>query len=152
MEAKIYGKSVFKIIAIINKLQLKGYLGDIYAKYVEAEKKNRIIKVKLIKELEKKNLKNNTENLAVILEKNQKLAKEYAENNKVMADLSQDIIFTVLEKIEHAEKEIYELLASVYDKDVKVIAEETEINDLVDMIEGIIKADGFIKVFTKFFK
>lgn len=151
-DVKIYGKNIFKIIAIINKLQLKGYLGDIYAKYTEVEKKDRIAKVKLIKELDKKKSENNSGNIATVLNKNTALAKELAEVQKEQADIMQDVIFTILEKIGYAETEIFELLADVYNKDVKVIAEETEIDELVEMIEGIIKAKGFVKVFTKFFK
>ena len=64
----------------------------------------------------------------------------------------QEVIFTILEKIGYAEVEIYELLADVYKKEVKEIAEETEIDELITMIEGVIKADGFIKVFSHFFK
>ena len=149
---KIYGKSVFKIISIINKLQLKDFLGKIYNEYIEAEKKDRVTKVKLIKELEKKKLENNTDNIALVLEKNKSLAAEIAENNKINAELMQEVIFTILEKIGYAEVEIYELLADVYKKEVKEIAEETEIDELITMIEGVIKADGFIKVFSHFFK
>lgn len=151
-EVKIYGKSVFKIIAIINKLQLKNYLGEIYNRYLELEKKNRIAKVKLVKELDKNNLENNAENLRAILEKNKTLAQEFGEIEKKNASITQDILFTVLEKIVYAEKEIYELLASVYGKTVKEISEETDLADLVEMIEGIIKNNDFRKVFTKFFK
>ena len=151
-EAKIYGKSIFKIIAIINKLQLKNYLGEIYNRYLELEKKNRIAKVKLVKELDKNNLENNAENLRAILEKNKTLAQELGEIEKENASITQDILFTILEKIVYAEKEIYELLASVYGKTVKEISEETDLADLVEMIEGIIKNNDFRKVFTKFFK
>lgn len=151
-DVKIYGKNIFKIIAIINKLQLKGYLGDIYAKYTEVEKKDRIVKVKLIKELDKKKLENNSGNIVTVLNENTALAKELADVQKEQADIMQDVIFTILEKISYAETEIFELLADVYNKDVKVIAEEIEIDELVKMIEGIVKSDGFVKVFTKFFK
>lgn len=151
-EVKIYGKSVFKIIAIINKLQLKNYLGEIYNRYLELEKKNRIAKVKLVKELDKNNLENNAENLRAILEKNKTLAQELGEIEKENASITQDILFTILEKITYAEKEIYELLASVYRKTVKEISEETDLSDLIEMIEGIVKNNDFKKVFTKFFK
>lgn len=151
-EVKIYGKSVFKIIAIINKLQLKNYLGEIYNRYLELEKKNRIAKVKLVKELDKNNLENNAENLRAILEKNKTLAQEFGHIEKENANITQDIVFTVLAKITYAEKEIYELLASVYRKTVKEISEETDLSDLVEMIEGIVRNNDFKKVFTKFFK
>ena len=59
---KIYGKSIFKIITIINKLGLKDFLGKIINEYSEIEKKNRVAKVKIIKELDKRKLKNTPEN------------------------------------------------------------------------------------------
>ena len=151
-EVKIYGKSIFKILAIINKLQLKNYLGEIYTRYTNLEKKNRIAKVKLLKELDRNGLENNTDNIATILEENKTLAQELGEIEKENASITQDILFAILEKIVYAEKEIYELLADVYGKNAKEISEETDLLDLVEMIEGIIKNNDFRKVFTKFFK
>ena len=149
---KIYGKSIFKIITIINKLGLKDFLGKIINEYSEIEKKNRVAKVKIIKELDKRKLKNTPENLAVILDNNKSLAKEYAENNKKSAEILQDLIFTILERLPQAENDIYVLLAEIYNKDPKAIAEETEIDEIVEMIENIIRAEGFSKVFTHIFK
>ena len=151
-EVKIYGKSIFKILAIINKLQLKNYLGEIYTRYTNLEKKNRIAKVKLLKELDRNGLENNTDNIATILEENKTLAQELGEIEKENASITQDILFTILEKIVYAEKEIYELLADVYGKNIKEISEETDLLDLAEMVEGIIKNNDFRKVFTKFFK
>lgn len=151
-EVKIYGKSIFKILAIINKLQLKNYLGEIYARYTNLEKKNRIAKVKLLKELDRNGLENNTDNIAIILEGNKTLAQELGEIEKENASITQDILFTILEKIVYAEKEIYELLADVYGKNIKEISEETDLLDLAEMVEGIIKNNDFKKVFTKLFK
>lgn len=149
---KIYGKSIFKIITIINKLGLKDFLGKIINEYSEIEKKNRVAKVKIIKELDKRKLKNTPENLAVVLDNNKSLAKEYAENNKKSAEILQDLIFTILERLPQAENDIYVLLAEIYNKDPKAIAEETEIDEIVEMIENIIRAEGFSKVFTHIFK
>lgn len=149
---KIYGKSIFKIITIINKLGLKDFLGKIINEYSEIEKKNRVAKVKIIKELDKRKLKNTPENLAVVLDNNKSLAKEYAENNKKSAEILQDLIFTILERLPQAENDIYVLLAEIYNKDPKTIAEETEIDEIVEMIENIIRAEGFSKVFTHIFK
>ena len=149
---KIYGKSIFKIITIINKLGLKDFLGKIMNEYSEIEKKNRVAKVKIIKELDKRKLKNTPENLAVVLDNNKSLAKEYAENNKKSAEILQDLIFTILERLPQAENDIYVLLAEIYNKDPKTIAEETEIDEIVEMIENIIRAEGFSKVFTRIFK
>ena len=149
---KIYGKSIFKIITIINKLGLKDFLGKIMNEYSEIEKKNRVAKVKIIKELDKRKLKNTPENLAVVLDNNKSLAKEYAENNKKSAEILQDLIFTILERLPQAENDIYVLLAEIYNKDPKTIAEETEIDEIVEMIENIIRAEGFSKVFTHIFK
>lgn len=149
---KIYGKSIFKIITIINKLGLKDFLGKIINEYSEIEKKNRVAKVKIIKELDKRKLENTPENLAVILDNNKSLAKEYAENNKKSAEILQDLIFTILERLPQAENDIYVLLAEIYNKDPKTIAEETEIDEIVEMIENIIRAEGFSKVFTHIFK
>ena len=149
---KIYGKSIFKIITIINKLGLKDFLGKIINEYSEIEKKNRVAKVKIIKELDKRKLKNTPENLAVVLDNNKSLAKEYAENNKKSAEILQDLIFTILERLPQAENDIYVLLAEIYNKDPKTIAEETEIDEIVEMIENIIRAEGFSKVFTRIFK
>lgn len=151
-EVKIYGKSIFKILAIINKLQLKNYLGEIYVRYTNLEKKNRIAKVKLLKELDRNGLENNTDNIAIILEENKTLAQELGEIEKENASITQDILFTILEKIVYAEKEIYELLADVYGKNIKEISEETDLLDLAEMVEGIIKNNDFKKVFTKLFK
>ena len=149
---KIYGNSIFKIITIINKLGLKDFLGKIINEYSEIEKKNRVAKVKIIKELDKRKLKNTPENLAVVLDNNKSLAKEYAENNKKSAEILQDLIFTILERLPQAENDIYVLLAEIYNKDPKTIAEETEIDEIVEMIENIIRAEGFSKVFTHIFK
>ena len=149
---KIYGKSIFKIITIINKLGLKDFLGKIINEYSEIEKKNRVAKVKIIKELDKRKLKNTPENLAVVLDNNKSLAKEYAENNKKSAEILQDLIFTILERLPEAENDIYVILAEIYNKDPKTIAEETEIDEIVEMIENIIRAEGFSKVFTHIFK
>lgn len=149
---KIYGKSIFKIITIINKLGLKDFLGKIINEYSEIEKKNRVAKVKIIKELDKRKLENTPENLAIVLDNNKSLAKEYAENNKKSAEILQDLIFTILERLPQAENDIYVLLAEIYNKDPKAIAEETEIDEIVEMIENIIRAEGFSKVFTHIFK
>lgn len=149
---KIYGKSIFKIITIINKLGLKDFLGKIINEYSEIEKKNRVAKVKIIKELDKRKLENTPENLVIVLDNNKSLAKEYAENNKKSAEILQDLIFTILERLPQAENDIYVLLAEIYNKDPKAIAEETEIDEIVEMIENIIRAEGFSKVFTHIFK
>lgn len=150
-QIKILGKDAFKIIRLINKFGLKEELKDIIKLGQLSEKKNRAKNLKIIELLKEQELENNTENVKKLMEENEEVINLISTKEEVDYEMMERGLFLILDGLGNAEKEIFEVLSSIYDKPVKDI-KETELNDLVKMIKNVIMSPSLKGVFTSMFK
>ncbi|MGL5440794.1 MAG: hypothetical protein ACRDA4_10530 [Filifactoraceae bacterium] len=149
MEVTVLGKDTFKIIRLINKLGIKKEIGAIFKKAIKMNNDAEILRMKIKVALgDKEYIERNVEGLFTT---NPNLAEENQKIQESNLDLIQEVIFLVLEGVDRAEKETYEVLSSVYKKSSKEL-QETPFSEFVDMIKGVIMCEEFQKVFTNIFK
>ena len=82
-----------------------------------------------------------------VLKNNVKLGKSISDLQTEQEQCGLDLLFTFLEKLPKAEKEVYSTLAKIYDKEAKEI-EKQDIDKTIEMIKEIAKSESVQKLFT----
>jgi len=121
---KLLAKDAFKLIKIIKKLDLKTALKEMYSS----------------KKVKDKDSNEDETNRQLGLEKemysSKKVKDKDSNEDETNRQLGLDIAFVIIENMDAAENEIFELLASVSDKTVNEIR-ELELSELIAMIRDI---------------
>lgn len=151
---KITTADAFMIIKIINKAKLKedivGFITD--NKQIEVKKKDAYVKLKqaiLEKYSDYDNL-TKEEKLAInetMLAERKDIQAEIESVENERQEMTLDLLFTVLEKIELVEEEFYKLIAKL--KQITVDeAKELDVMDMLGIVTNAINSEGLQKLFS----
>lgn len=151
---KITTADVFMIIKIINKAKLKedivGFITD--NKQIEVKKKDAYVKLKQAILEKYSNYDNLTkeEKLAInetMLAERKDIQAEIESVENERQEMTLDLLFTVLEKIELVEEEFYKLIAKL--KQITVDeAKKLDVMDMLGIVTNAINSEGLQKLFS----
>lgn len=151
---EINTKQAFKIIKVIKKINIKEEIKNIATNSSKIQEEQSKVYAKLAELMKEKydnyeEMSDEEKTIASneILTKNTDLLEKISELKNQETEQGMDLVFSILEKIDVAEKEIYSCLAEIFNKTEKEIATQ-EIDITITQIKQIIES----KSFSSFFK
>lgn len=149
---KITSKQAFSLLRIIEKMELKKDLIEAMNEQMKLEKKLNEAQKELRELAEEKGIKDITEEeVKVLFEEDKELKIRFAEIQQEQQVKGLELLFLILEKLPHAEKEVYTFLSKVYDIPVKEL-EELEFDEVATMIKNVVGSESFQRFFTLILK
>lgn len=151
---KITTADAFLIIKIINKAKLKEDIITFVTdnKQIEVKKKNAYIKLKqaILEKYDDYDNLGQEEKLAIneeMLEERKDIQQEIENVENERQEMTLDLLFTVLEKIELVEDEFYKLIAKL--KQITVDeAKELDIMDMLGIVTNALANESLQKLFS----
>lgn len=144
----------FQLVRVIKKLGIKDELVNAMKEFttLNKEKENTLFKLSGIMRNDYSNYDemNDLEKEKASIEtlnKNSDLAKKLSDIEGSINEIGTNLLFTVIENIPLAEKEIYKVLGDIFNKDVKDIKDQ-DLEDTINMIKEVATS----KTFMYFFK
>lgn len=151
---KINTANAFLVLKVINKMEMKkdiiDCLKNISTINENIKKNNLKLRDLVLKENENYydlTDKEQDEINIKVLNANTYLAKRISELQQEQSELGMNLLFTFLEKLPAAEKEVYTTLAKIFNKKV-VDIEKQDLDETIEMIKEIARSETVYKLFT----
>lgn len=151
---KINTQQGFKIIRILNKLNIKDYIADAITKIasIESRKDNIYLNLNTLAEKENKDYTNLEQEekekiINKILTENKDIAKELENITEQENKQTINLVMLIVENLENAETDIYKLLAELNNTTEKEIRKQ-DISTTIQQIKEIIKSESFVSFFN----
>ena len=148
MELNLKGKHIFSLIKLINKMNIKKEIKELFKRATKNDRRKNNLTIKL--KLALGDMENTPVNVNKVFRENEDLAQCFEEVQEEKKDLMLDIAFFVMEKAGQGEQEIFKLLADMYSMPVQEI-EELGFNEMLEAVMKVIKNEemqqGFLSIF-----
>lgn len=144
----IKSTDAFTLINVLKKMGIKDDISNTIKASMQIENRKASIfrEIYVRENLTTDESLNNTDSLQ-LLDKHEDLKEKLLKCNEEYSEIFLNLIFTVVENITKAEKEVYTCIAKIYfmkESEVK----ELEIGELIEKIIGIAKSESFMRFFT----
>lgn len=136
---RVTGENSFVILKAIKKMGIMQELVELIKKMINKEDSHNQVLAKLQGK--------SKEEITDIFKEDNELLIQYNTSSLENADIALDILLLILDNVDKAEKEIFNALAKVYEKDVNVIKNE-DFDVLTERISGIVRSESFGRFFS----
>ena len=148
MELNLKGKHIFSLIKLINKMNIKKEIKELFKRATKNDRRKNNLTIKL--KLALGDMENTPVDVNKVFQENEDLAQCFEEVQEEKKDSMLDIAFFVMEKAGQGEQDIFKLLADMYSVPVQEI-EELGFNEMLEAVMKVIKNEeiqqGFLSIF-----